>query len=124
MSTVETKLLDINIMTLGKFTARLDRINAPLTIQRLMKALPLKGRVLKQGTMLVMPTGLKVRPESPRGVFSRGDLSIDPSSANLSIHLENDSQSRREENYLGRIQEEIVTKGMLLSSGILIKEHS
>ena len=122
MSNVEKKILDINMFSLGEYQIECFRINAPLSIQALMKSLPLKGRALKQGDRLIMATSLKIRPEKPTERFEKGDISIDPSSGNISIHLVKGSTTPTKENLLGTITTELETKNMPISTGILIKE--
>lgn len=88
-----------------------------------MQSLPIKGRGIRQGDKLIMPTDLKVRPEKPRKSFSAGNLSIDPSSGNFTIHL-GDGTTQKGENYLGSINEEFDINNVPISSGILIKEST
>jgi len=121
MSTVEKKVVTINILKLKSYRAELPRIYSPLTLQHIMQALPLKGTAMKKGTRLVLPTELKVRPEKPRSDFEKGQLSIDPSSGNISIHLQS-GEIQPAENYLGSIIDDFDPSSLGLTTGILIKE--
>lgn len=117
------KKLKIKIFKIGDFTAELLRVNAPLSISSLMKEIPIKGKALRQDNALVMPTDIVVRSEKPRTEFSSGDISIDPSSGNLTFHIDS-GKIRNGENYLGHIVEELIVDDLPISTGILIKEYS
>lgn len=121
MSTVEKKVVIIKILKLKAYQAEFPRIYSPLTLQHLMQALPLKGTAMKKDSRLILPTDLKIRPEKPRSKFEKGQVSIDPSSGNLSIHLEA-GKVQPAENFLGSITEEFDPTSLGLTTGILIKE--
>jgi hypothetical protein len=116
---VEYKIIKLKILNLGEFEVKLHRVDAPKTIDRMWQALPLNGRAIKQGDRLIMPTELNTSKERLRTEFKRGDLSLDPSSGNLTIHIGN-NKVESGENYLGKIEEQFNTERMPLTSTVLI----
>ena len=97
----------------------MPRINAPSSIAQLMQKLPIRARGFVQGTRLVIPNQLSVRPEHPQTTFSKGEVSVEPSSGNVSIHLQ-DTELEKAENLLGKISSEFNFEMDTTSVGILI----
>ncbi len=73
----------------GKVVARLSfyRHLAPLTVNSILRTLPLASRVTLQPAMVCMFTQLRVGVEKPRVQFSRGDIAFLPSGGLICVFL-------------------------------------
>ena len=102
-----------------------ERVQAPRTIDAFLDILPFHARGIKRENKLIfnLPSKLRIPPEGRTTRFDPGDMSINPSSGNITIHLTEDVNSNRD-NLLGKIQGEIAFFSELgLSSSIVIERH-
>lgn len=117
---VEFKRLSLKILSLGEFELKLHRVTNPKTIDRLWQILPVSGRAIKQGARLILPTSVKTSKEKVKTEFSKGDISIEASSGNLSLYLEK-TVLQTGENYIGTIHEDFSVDNMPITSTVIIK---
>ena len=118
MKSANLKKIQVKIVGLGIYTGELIRTQAPISVQNFSNALPIKGRGFLQETRLILANSLKARPEGVITNFAKGDISLDPSSGNISIFLA-DTTLDHPENHLGQIKEMGDTTG-LTSTAIII----
>lgn len=90
----------------GKGQAKLAMFRhlAPLTLNAVLRAMPIDSRVNVQPGMICLFTDLKVGVEKPRTRFSRGDAAFLPSASLLCIFLR-DASSDRPLNPLGNVED-------------------
>jgi hypothetical protein len=88
----------------GKGTAKVSlfRHLAPLTLNAILRELPLTSRVSLQTAMVCLFTNLRVGVEKPRAQFTRGDVAFLPSGGLVCIFL-SDARSDRPLNPLGKV---------------------
>lgn len=114
--------LQLIISDVGIFEFNLDKVHSPLTIGKLMTELPLSSRGIKRQYKFIIPIDLKTRIENAPRIFNKGEISHDPSSGNITIHLKI-SQSITE-NYLGKIVNDLDKLELLkLSHGVQINNN-
>lgn len=87
----------------GEGRISLFRHLAPLTVNALMRILPLSSRVTLQPSMVCLFTQLRVGVEKPRSAFSRGDVAFLPSGGLVCVFL-GDARSDRPLNPLGKVE--------------------
>ena len=89
----------------GEATLGLFRHMAPLTVNAIVRALPLESRATVQPkTMVCLFTSVRVGVEKSRMKFARGDLAFLPSGALICIFAR-EIQSDKPLNPLGRVEE-------------------
>ena len=92
----------------GQARASFYRHLAPLTVNSMLRTLPLVSRVTLQPPMVSLFTQLKVGVEKPRVKFARGDIAFLPSGGLICIFL-GDARSDRPLNPVGRVDSGIET---------------
>ncbi len=97
--------LDCSAVVRGKGEAKVAifRHMAPLTINALVRTLPLQGRASKQPAMVTMFTPLRVGVEKPRVSFVRGDMAFLASGGLLCFFLK-PASSDRPLNPVGKVE--------------------
>lgn len=100
--------IDCEILVHGKGRARiaLYRHMAPLTVNALMRNLPLQSRANVQAAMVCMFSSVRVGVEKPRTAFLRGDLAFLASNALLCLFIK-EASSDRPLNPIGKVEDEI-----------------
>ena len=89
----------------GEATLGLYRHLAPLTVNAIVRSLPLESRAnVQPKTMVCLFTSVRVGVEKPRVKFARGDLAFLPSGALICIFAR-EVQSDKPLNPLGRVEE-------------------
>ncbi len=81
---------------------------APVTLNAVLRSLPLSSRVSLQPGMVCLFADLKVGVEKPRTSFARGDAAFLPSAGLICIFL-SDARSDRPLNPLGKVEEGMTT---------------
>ena len=89
----------------GKDEGRLSlfRHLAPLTVNAVMRSLPLASRVALQPAMVCLFTQLVVGVEKPRNQFARGEVAFLPSGGLICVFL-GDARSDRPLNPIGKVE--------------------
>ena len=89
----------------GEANLYLFRHLAPLTVNAIVRVLPLESRASVQPKVMVsLFTSVRVGVEKPRSRFTRGDVAFLPSGALVCIFVK-DVQSDRPLNPVGRVRE-------------------
>lgn len=96
----------------GEATLALYRHLAPLTVNAILRVLPIESRVSVQSAMVCSFTTIKVGVEKPRRAFERGDVAFLPSGSLLCVFLK-PAQSERPLNPVGKVE-----AGMELLDGV------
>lgn len=86
----------------GIATLALYRHLAPLTVNALMRVLPIQSRANVQEAFVCMFTNVRVGVEKPRTTFSPGEIAFLPSNALLCVFVKN-VQSDRPLNPIGNV---------------------
>ncbi|QQG49036.1 MAG: hypothetical protein HY247_01605 [archaeon] len=76
---------------------------APLTVNALLRALPLYGRTSIQPAMVCIFTDLRVGVEKPRTKFAKGDVALLASGGLVCVFL-GDAASERPLNPVGKVE--------------------
>ncbi|MCY3413793.1 MAG: hypothetical protein INQ03_19270 [Candidatus Heimdallarchaeota archaeon] len=85
------------------FECVLKTAYAPRTIKRIETKLPISATAVCQEGKIVIPLdNLAAPPEFIKSSFSRGEISLDASSSNLTLYLE-DTELEHELTHLGNI---------------------
>ena len=113
--------LKLKLIGVGDYEFILNRYIAPLSIDEVFHKCPLKSRGVKRNGKLTLLTSLKLREENSMKEFNRGDISVDPSSGQITIYLQDNFEISQSENYLGNIGDEINYEMLPTSMGVLIK---
>ncbi len=96
----------------GEAKVALFRHLAPLTLNAVLRSLPLDSRANVQPGMVCLFADLRVGVEKPRTSFSRGEAAFLPSAGLVCIFL-HDASSDRPLNPLGRVED-----GLALFEGL------
>tara|TARA_B100000287_G_scaffold417259_1_gene452867 strand:+ start:878 stop:1246 length:369 start_codon:yes stop_codon:yes gene_type:complete len=113
--------LKLKLIGVGDYDFILNRYIAPMSIDEIYHKCPLKSRGVKRNGKLTLLTSLKLREENSMREFKKGDISVNPSSGQITIYLEDNFGISQSENYLGNIGEEINYEMLPSSMGVLIK---
>ena len=113
--------LMLKLIGVGDYEFILNRYIAPMSIDEVYHKCPLKSRGVKRNGKLTLLTSLKLREENSVREFNRGDISVNPSSGQITIYLQDNFEISQSENYLGNIGEEINYEMLPTSMGVLIK---
>jgi hypothetical protein len=113
--------LMLKLIGVGDYEFILNRYIAPMSIDEVYHKCPLKSRGVKRNGKLTLLTSLKLREENSMREFNRGDISVNPSSGQITIYLQDNFEVSQSENYLGNIGEEINYEILPTSMGVLIK---
>ena len=113
--------LKLKLIGVGDYDFILNRYIAPMSIDEIYHKCPLKSRGVKKNGKLTLLTSLKLREENSMREFNIGDISVDPSSGQITIYLQDNFEISKSENYLGNIGEEINYEILPNSMGVLIK---
>ena len=113
--------LMLKLIGVGDYEFILNRYIAPMSIDEVYHKCPLKSRGVKRNGKLTLLTSLKLREENSMREFNRGDISVNPSSGQITIYLQDNFEISQSENYLGNIGEEINYEILPTSMGVLIK---
>ena len=113
--------LMLKLIGVGDYEFILNRYIAPMSIDEVYHKCPLKSRGVKRNGKLTLLTSLKLREENSMREFNRGDISVNPSSGQITIYLQDNFEISQSENYLGNIGEEINYEMLPNSTGVLIK---
>ena len=113
--------LMLRLIGIGDYEFILNRYIAPISIDEVYHKCPLKSRGVKRNGKLTLLTSLKLREENSMREFNRGDISVNPSSGQITIYLQDNFEISQSENYLGNIGEEINYEMLPNSMGVLIK---
>ena len=113
--------LMLKLIGVGDYEFILNRYIAPMSIDEVYHKCPLKSRGVKRNGKLTLLTSLKLREENSMREFNRGDISVNPSSGQITIYLQDNFEISQSENYLGNIGEEINYEMLPTSMGVLIK---
>jgi uncharacterized protein len=100
--------LTLTLEVVGKGTAECEIVRhlSPLTISRILKALPLRDRVHRLEDKLVyIETGLMIGAEKQRTQFKRGDVAYMTSNASLCVFIRDSAASAM--NPLGIIKSKL-----------------
>lgn len=107
--------IKIELVQIGVAEGELIRIHSPITIERLVKKLPLTGSgrfFIGSKTLFMIPVGIKKGAERPTNDVKKGDIVYEQSSDSIIICLANE-KTRMKVSKIGRI-----TKGLELFSKI------
>ncbi|NDB29022.1 hypothetical protein EB155_04740 [archaeon] len=113
--------LMLRLIGIGDYEFILNRYIAPISIDEVYHKCPLKSRGVKRNGKLTLLTSLKLREENSMREFNRGDISVNPSSGQITIYLQDNFEISQSENYLGNIGEELNYEMLPTSMGVLIK---
>lgn len=113
--------LMLRLIGVGDYEFILNRYIAPMSIDEVYHKCPLKSRGVKRNGKLTLLTSLKLREENSMREFNRGDISVNPSSGQITIYLQDNFEISQSENYLGNIGEELNYEMLPTSMGVLIK---
>ena len=113
--------LMLKLIGVGDYEFILNRYIAPMSIDEVYHKCPLKSRGVKRNGKLTLLTSLKLREENSVREFNRGDISVNPSSGQITIYLQDNFEISQSENYLGNIGEELNYEMLPTSMGVLIK---
>ena len=113
--------LILKLIGVGDYEFILNRYIAPMSIEEVYHKCPLKSRGVKGNGKLILLTSLKLREENSMREFNKGDISVNPSSGQITIYLQDNIEISQSENYLGNIGEEINYEMLPNSMGVLIK---
>ncbi|MEL0164188.1 MAG: hypothetical protein VW886_04350 [Candidatus Heimdallarchaeota archaeon] len=113
--------LMLRLIGIGDYEFILNRYIAPMSIDEVYHKCPLKSRGVKRNGKLTLLTSLKLREENSMREFNRGDISVNPSSGQITIYLQDNFEISQSENYLGNIGEELNYEMLPASMGVLIK---
>ena len=113
--------LILKLIGVGDYEFILNRYIAPMSIDEVYHKCPLKSRGVKRNGKLTLLTSLKLREENSMREFNRGDISVNPSSGQITIYLQDNFEISQSENYLGNIGKEINYEMLPTSMGVLIK---
>lgn len=113
--------LMLKLIGVGDYEFILNRYIAPMSIDEVYHKCPLKSRGVKRNGKLTLLTSLKLREENSMREFNRGDISVNPSSGQITIYLQDNFEISQSENYLGNIGEELNYEMLPTSMGVLIK---
>ena len=113
--------LMLRLIGIGDYEFILNRYIAPMSIDEVYHKCPLKSRGVKRNGKLTLLTSLKLREENSMREFNRGDISVNPSSGQITIYLQDNFEISQSENYLGNIGEELNYEMLPTSMGVLIK---
>ena len=113
--------LMLRLIGIGDYEFILNRYIAPISIDEVYHKCPLKSRGVKRNGKLTLLTSLKLREENSMREFNRGDISVNPSSGQITIYLQDNFEISQSENYLGNIGKEINYEMLPTSMGVLIK---
>ena len=113
--------LMLRLIGVGDYEFILNRYIAPMSIDEVYHKCPLKSRGVKRNGKLTLLTSLKLREENSMREFNRGDISVNPSSGQITIYLQDNFEISQSENYLGNIGEELNYEMLPASMGVLIK---
>ena len=113
--------LMLRLIGIGDYEFILNRYIAPMSIDEVYHKCPLKSRGVKRNGKLTLLTSLKLREENSMREFNRGDISVNPSSGQITIYLQDNFEISQSENYLGNIGKEINYEMLPTSMGVLIK---
>ena len=117
----ENVKLKLKLIGIGDYEFILNRYIAPMSIDEVYHKCPLKSRGVKRNGKLTLLTSLKLREENSMREFNRGDISVNPSSGQITIYLQDNFEISQSENYLGNIGEELNYEMLPASMGVLIK---
>ncbi len=124
MSKLERIIAKINIMNIGEFIAEFPRTGAPHTIAELESNLPISSRGIKRNSRFTFASTIRCRSENPQTNFQEGEISFDPRSSNMTIHIQT-GNLLKPENLVGKITSDLNNlKRMRVTHGIMIKEIS
>ncbi len=87
----------------GEGKVSLYRHLAPLTVNALLRTLPLSSRVTLQPAMVCLFTQLRIGVEKPRLKFARGDVAFLPSGGLICVFL-GEAKSDRPLNPIGKVE--------------------
>lgn len=113
--------LMLKLIGVGDYEFILNRYIAPMSIDEVYHKCPLKSRGVKRNGKLTLLTSLKLREENSMREFNSGDISVNPSSGQITIYLQDNFEISQSENYLGNIGKEINYEMLPNSMGVLIK---
>ena len=113
--------LMLKLIGVGDYEFILNRYIAPMSIDEIYHKCPLKSRGVKINGKLTLLTSLKLREENSMREFNKGDISVNPSSGQITIYLQDNFEISQSENYLGNIGEELNYEMLPASMGVLIK---
>ena len=113
--------LMLKLIGVGDYEFILNRYIAPMSIDEVYHKCPLKSRGVKRNGKLTLLTSLKLREENSMREFNSGDISVNPSSGQITIYLQDNFEISQSENYLGNIGKEINYEMLPTSMGVLIK---
>ena len=97
---------EIEVRGKGKTLIFLFRHLSPLTVNSLLRAIPIESRAFVQNSMVCIFTSLRVGVEKAKFEFSRGDVAFLPLNSTLCIFLQK-VKSERPLNHVGRIENNI-----------------
>ncbi len=92
----------------GQAKVALYRHVAPITMNAVLRALPINSRVSLQPGMVCLFADLRVGVEKPKTTFGRGDAAFLPSAGLICIFLR-DARSDRPLNPLGKVEDGMST---------------
>lgn len=117
----ENVKMKLKLIGVGDYEFMLNRYIAPMSIDEVYHKCPLKSKGVKRNGKLTLLTSLKLREENSMRKFNSGDISVNPSSGQITIYLEDNFEISQSENYLGNIGEKINYEMLPNSMGVLIK---
>ena len=95
----ENVKMKLKLIGVGDYEFMLNRYIAPMSIDEVYHKCPLKSRGVKRNGKLTLLTSLKLREENSMREFNRGDISVNPSSGQISIYLQDNFEISQSENY-------------------------
>ncbi|OLS28567.1 MAG: hypothetical protein HeimC2_06240 [Candidatus Heimdallarchaeota archaeon LC_2] len=106
-------------MDIGDFPLLIFGNHCPRTFDAIINELPIKSRGLKKSGKFIITTQIKTKMENEKSSFLEGDVSLDPSSGNISVHLTNNDISKNE-NYIGKIDDLDGFEKIKLGKGVVL----
>ena len=102
----------------GDATVSLYRHLAPITVNSVVRALPLSSRVTLQQAMLCLFTQLRIGVEKPRMKFGRGEVAFLPSGGLICVFL-GEAKSDRPLNPIGKVESRLELFDSLKSGDVV-----
>lgn len=112
--------LILDLFNLGTCEIQIHQSHCPRTVMAIEGMLPIGSRGLKRGSKFTITTDLTTRAENEKLSFDKGQISVDPSSGNITIFLET-TDLATPQNLLGKIDDLERLNEVKLSQGLEIR---
>lgn len=116
-------VLFLDLFDLGIFAININKSHCPRTVAAIQKIIPIKSRGIKQSGKFTITSNLKTRIENETKTFKEGDVSVDPSSGNIIVYLQN-IEIQKSQILFGNIDEFEDLNNIKLTKGLEIRSSS